>query len=403
MMDMIEKPESNKLRKNWQLDEDIIFLNHGSFGACTKSTTEEQIRWMKRIESEPVRFFEREFPQLMHEVRVNLANFLHCSAEDLALITNATTGVNTILRSLKFERGDELLVPDHAYQACRNALDYVSERWNANTVVCQLPFPISDSNEIIDSILASVTPKTKLAMLDFITSPTGYLLPIKKLVKELQARGVEVLLDAAHAPGMVELNLSDIGAEYTCGNCHKWLCTPKGSAFLHVRNDKQNKIHPLAISHGRSFPLGNNTRFRHEFDWIGTHDPSPWLTIKKTMEEIPKLIGGNWSDVMQHNHNLVIRGRDIVAEALQIDPPCPNHMIGSISTLKLPDSHSDRGIPLHDPDPLHERLLDEFKIQVPVWSWPSPRGRYIRISAQLYNHIDEYRYLAEVLQSIELT
>ncbi len=400
---MIPKPEQSKLRNHWELDGDTVFLNHGSFGACPSFIIEEQIRWIRKLEKEPVRFFEREYPELIEGVRDTLANFLNCEADDLALVTNATSGINTVLRSLRFEKGDELLVPDHAYQACRNALDYVSEKWGANTTVCQLPFPVSHSDEIIDCILSSVTPNTKLAMLDFVTSPTGYVLPIKRLVKELQARGVDVLLDAAHAPGMVDLDIKNINAAYTCGNCHKWLCTPKGSAFLHVRKDKQSEIHPLAISHGMTFPLEDATRFRHEFDWVGTHDPSPWLTIQKSIEEYPKLIASDWSGVRKHNHNLVIKGRNLIADALQIEPPCPDDMIGAISTLKLPNSDTKQGIPLYKPDPLHERLLDDFGIQVPVWAWPSPYGRYIRISAQLYNHIDEYRYLAEVLQSIDLT
>jgi len=400
---MLEKPEPNKLKKHWLLDQDIIFLNHGSFGACPKFIIDEQRNWINKMEKEPVKFFERDYPILMSEVRREISSFLNCNFEDLALITNATTGINTILRSLKFEKGDELLVPDHAYQACRNALDYVSEKWNANTVVCKFPFPISDSDEILEIVLSAVTAKTKLVMLDYVTSPTGYVLPVNKLVKELNNLGVDVLLDAAHAPGMVPLDLDELGAAYTCGNFHKWLCTPKGSAFLHVRKDKQEGISPLAISHGKTFPLGDTTRFRHEFDWIGTHDPSPWLTIKKAITEIPKLINGNWNDVMKHNHDLVIKGRNIIAEILKIEPPCPDEMIGSISTLKLPNTNSNKGIPLHDPDPLHEKLLDDFRIQVPVWQWPSPKGRYIRISAQLYNHLEEYRYLAEVLQSIELT
>ena len=400
---MLEKPAPHSLKKHWLLDPEVVFLNHGSFGACPKFIIDEQRKWTEKMEKEPVKFFERDYPDLMLEVRKEISQFLNCDFNDLALIRNATTGINTVLRALEFEKGDELLVPDHAYQACRNALDYVSEKWNANTVVCQLPFPISEPHEIVDIILSAVTSKTKLVMLDYVTSPTGYILPIKEIVAELNERGIDVLLDAAHAPGMVPLNLDDLGAAYTCGNFHKWLCTPKGSAFLHVRKDKQIGISPLAISHGKTFPLGTTTRFRHEFDWVGTHDPTPWLTIKKAISDLPRLINGNWNDVINHNHDLVIKGRNIIAETLNIDPPCPDKMIGSISTLKLPDTNSGKGIPLHDPDPLHEKLLDDFKIQVPVWQWPSPRGRYIRISAQLYNHVDEYQYLAEVLQSIELT
>ena len=161
MIDMILKPKKSELMKHWQLDEDVVFLNHGSFGACPKFIIEEQIDWIRKLEKEPVKFFERDFPELMKGVRETLASFLNCDSEDLALVTNATSGVNTVLRSLKFEKGDELLVPDHAYQACRNALDYVSEKWGASTTVCQLPFPVSNPDEIIDAVISAITPNTK--------------------------------------------------------------------------------------------------------------------------------------------------------------------------------------------------------------------------------------------------
>ena len=389
-------PLRSPLAKHWMLDSNCVFLNHGSFGATPTAVREEQRNWQDLLEAEPVRFYEDLAMGFMQDARKSLASMLHCDAEDLALVENATTGVNTVLRSLEFNEGDEILVPDHAYQACRNAIDYVASRWGAKVVTVNIPFPIDGPQVVIDTIIAGVSERTVLAMIDTVTSPTGLRMPFEELVPLLEGRGVSVLLDAAHGIGMVPLYLDNLGASYTTSNCHKWLCAPKGSAFLHVRKDHQLKIHPLTISHGMTFPLGDTTRFRHEFDWTGTRDISAFCSIPAAIEYLPTLVEGGWSAIMQHNHDLVVKGRKILCDRLGIEAPCPESMITCIATLRLP-AGGGAGIPLHEPDPLHQVLQEKYNIQVPVWSWESPKGRYFRISAQLYNHVDEYHYLAEAL------
>ena len=195
---------------------------------------------------------------------------------------------------------------------------------------------------------------------------------------------------------MIPLNLEELGASYVTSNCHKWLCAPKGSAFLYVREDKQSKIQPLTISHGHTFPLGDTTRFRHEFDWTGTQDISGWCSIPAVIEGMADLIDGGWNSIMQHNHDLAIQGRNVLCERLGIEPPCPDEMIACISTIQLPGNIPEKE-KMHEPDPLHHILSEKYNIQVPVWSWPSPEGRYLRISAQLYNSIEEYEQLADAL------
>ena len=373
-----------------------MFLNHGSFGATPTRVIEEQRRWQDLLEDEPVRFYEDLAMGFMENSRRSLAKMLQCDANDLALVENATSGVNTVLRSLVFNEGDEILVPDHAYQACRNTIDFVAERWGVKVVTVKIPFPITGPDVAFDAVMAGVTPRTVLAMIDTVTSPTGLLMPFERMVQELESNGVAVMLDAAHGIGMVPLSLDELGASYTTSNCHKWLCAPKGSAFLHVRKDRQHLIHPLTISHGMTFPLGDTTRFRHEFDWTGTRDYSAACSIPYTIEAMGNMIDGGWPAIMKHNHDLAIEGRRILCERLGIHAPCPDEMIACIATLELP-SGGGAGIPLHEPDPLHKVLQDTYGIQVPVWSWESPKGRYIRISAQLYNHVDEYHYLANAL------
>ena len=393
----MQRPTRSDLAVHWGLDPNTVFLNHGSFGATPLAVREEQRRWQDRMEFEPVAFLDGEGLEQTARTRQALAEMLLCDGNDLALVDNATTGVNTVLRSLEFNAGDELLVPDHAYQACRNALDFVAERWGAKVVTVHIPFPVSGPDAVVEAIMNAVTPRTVLAMIDTVTSPTGLRMPFETLVDRLERRGVAVLLDAAHGIGMVPLNLDELGASYTTSNCHKWLCAPKGTAFLHVRRDKQKAIHPLTISHGMSFPLGETTRFRHEFDWTGTRDLSAHCSIPATIEHVGGLVEGGWPAIIQRNHDLVIRGRNLLCEALSLEPPCPDEMVACIATLVLPFDENEV-INVHEQDPLSRVLKETYGIQIPVWTWASPRGRYFRISAQLYNTEDEYRYLAWALQ-----
>ena len=394
----MQRPARSPPSRLWGLEEDRVFLNHGSFGATPTAIREEQRKWQDLMENEPVRFFEDLMPGILQTTREKLASFLSCDADDLALVENATSGVNTVLRSLQFAPGDEILVPDHAYQACRNTIDFVAQRWRAKVVTVNIPFPINDPQQAVDAIMGGVTDQTRLAMIDTVTSPTGLLMPFEQLVSMLEGRGVEVMLDAAHGIGMVPLNLNELGASYTTSNCHKWLCAPKGSAFLHVRKDKQAAIHPLTISHGMTFPLGDTTRFRHEFDWTGTRDMSAHCALPAAIDHLADVLEGGWPSIMEHNHELALQGRDILCEALGLEKPCPDEMIACIATLILPSENKSGGIPLHEPDPLHVILSEKYGIQIPVWSWPSPQGRFIRISAQLYNSEEEYHYLAWALQ-----
>tara|TARA_Y100000768_G_scaffold305755_1_gene239701 strand:+ start:893 stop:2092 length:1200 start_codon:yes stop_codon:yes gene_type:complete len=389
------RPEPSEFAFHWGLDPETVFLNHGSFGATPLAILHEQRRWQDWMELEPVRFFEELLPPALVESREALATMLSCDPDDLALIENATSGVNTILRSFDFKPGDEILVPDHAYQACRNAIDFVASRNDVTVVTVNIPFPLEGPEVVIELILNSVTENTVLAMIDTVTSPTGLRMPFEELTSLLEEKGVSVLLDAAHGIGMIPLSLEDLGASYVTSNAHKWLCAPKGSAFLYVRKDRQDKVHPLTISHGMTFPLGDTTRFRHEFDWTGTRDPSAWCTLPFVIEHISSIYEGGWQAIMERNRSLALEARELLCEKLAIQPPCPDSMISTIATLILPNS-GFAGIPLHEPDPLHSRLL-ELGIQIPVWSWPSPEGRYIRISAHLHNCLEQYEYLAEVL------
>jgi len=385
----------------WPLDLKVTFLNHGSFGSCPRPVLKFQQALQMRLECQPVGFLVDEFEALWNDARRTLAQFVGADTDDLVFVPNATAGVNTILRSLEFKRGDELLTTDHAYNACRCALDFVAARAGARVVVATIPFPLESSQQVVDALLARVTKRTRLALLDHVTSSTGLVLPLEKIVRELSARGVETVVDGAHAPGMVPLDLKKLGAAFYTGNCHKWICSPKGAALLYVRRDRQAQIRPLAISHGANSPRRDPSRFLLEFSWTGTGDFSAWLGVPESIRVIGALLPGGWPAVMRRNRALALAARRLLCDVLKIPAPCPDEMIGSLAAVPLPDmSAADIARISNGLDPLRGRLLREQGIEVPVFPWPAPPKRLLRVSAQLYNSLPQYEKLAAVLKNI---
>jgi isopenicillin-N epimerase len=397
-------------RHLWRLDEQITFLNHGSFGACPRAVLAEQARLRDELESEPVRFLWREIEGRVDAAREELARFLQADAEDVAFVSNATTAVNAVLRSLELQPGDELLTIDQCYNACKNVLAEVARRSGpegarAKVVVVPIPFPISGPEVIIERILAAVTPRTRLVLLDHITSPTAIILPVEELVRTLEARGVAVLVDGAHAPGMVPLDLRALGASYYTGNLHKWVCAPKGAAFLHVRRDRQAGLHPATISHGYNTRRSGRSEFQDEFDWQGTLDVTAWLSVPAALQFCAGLLPGGHAALRARNHALVVEARRSLADALGLEVPCPESMLGAMATLPLPEPlHST--LPPAGPDgiisrfdPLQTRLFEHHHIEVPIMRWGTPPRRWFRISAHAHNAPEDYARLVEALRS----
>ncbi|MFI5255540.1 MAG: aminotransferase class V-fold PLP-dependent enzyme [Candidatus Limnocylindrales bacterium] len=407
---------SSPFARHWTLDPDVVFLNHGSFGACPIPVLEAQSAWRARLEAEPVRFMVDELEPALDDARDRIAAFLGAEPDDLAFVHNATSGVNTVLRSLRFQPGDEILGADHEYNACLNAARYVAEAAGARLVVAALPFPVEGPEQVMERVLDAVTTRTRLALLSHITSPTAVVLPILELVRELAARGVDVLIDGAHAPGNVPVDLRELeaaGAVYWTGNLHKWVCAPKGVAVLWVRRDRQPAIHPLTISHGANDPRTDRSRFRLEFDWQGTDDPSAALSAPVAVDFIGGLLPGGWEAVRERNHELALAGRDALCRHLGLEPPVPDAMLGSMAAVLLDETtgtRTSRALSPLDADPIQLALMERFGVEVPVLPWPTPwtpgfepdmaRRRLVRLSAYLYNDLADYQRLADGLAAI---
>lgn len=386
----------------WRLRPDVTFLNHGSFGACPAPVLERQRELADELEAGPVAFLEATFEDRLDAARRAVADFLVADPEDIVFVPNATTGVSAVLRSLHFEPGDQLLTIDHEYNATLNALAEVARTSGAEVVIVRLPLEIESGGQVLEAILEAVTPRTRLALVSHITSPTATILPIEEIVRELDARGIDTLVDGAHAPGQVPVDLRRLGAAYWTGNGHKWLCGPKGSAVLHVRPDRHDRIRALTMSHGLNDPRPDRPRLWKEFDWTGTGDPTPALTLPTAIDVIGQLHQDGWPGVMAANHDLALEGRRRISEALGVTPRIPAALHGSMAIVPLPVVATTATAQV-----LKTLLMDEDRIEVPITAFPVPAARHrqadepsalaVRISAQRYNEISDYEHLAEAL------
>lgn len=376
------------LVSRFALDPRLRYLNHGSFGACLRVVLAAQDSVRARMEADPLRFFERDAVDLLEVARTSISALVRADRAGMVYVRNATQAVNAVAQSFAFAPGDEILTTDHAYPACVNALAHWGERGGARVVTAKVPFPLASTAQITEAVLRAVTPRTKLALIDHVTSPTGLVFPVREITRELERRGVAVLVDGAHAVGMVPVDLGALGASYYTSNLHKWLCAPKGCAFLHVREDRRSGLHPTVISHG----LGKG--LLAEFDWTGTDDPSPWLVVPDAIAALEALEPGGLPALMAANRALALAGQGWLSDALGIDRPAPEDALGALVAVPLPPRTD-----LAHHDPLREQLENTLSARVPFFPWPAPPQRLLRVSVQRYVADDDLRAVADFLRS----
>jgi isopenicillin-N epimerase len=376
------------------LDPDVLHVNHGSFGACPRAVLEHQAAVRARIEAATMRWFVLHHTAAIDAARADVATFLGCDPDGLVFVPNATHGVATALANLRLDAGDEILTTDHEYRACRNAVDRAAAAAGAHVVVAPITLPVRDPGAAVAALLERVTPRTRVVLVDHVTSPTALVLDVAALARALPAHAT-LLVDGAHAPGQLDLSVAATGAAFYTGNFHKWVCAPKGAGFLWVAPAHRDGFRPLVTSHGATLPTSaQRSRFRLEHDWTGTHDPSPYLSVPVAIDTIARL-GGGWPRVRERNRVLARAMRDDLAEALGADAidqtPGPPQTTMAAIAVELPAGADHLSV---------ERTLLERGVEVPIVSHPGAPWPLVRVSAHLYNRRSDATRLAAALRAV---
>ena len=382
------EPLSGASAQQWALDSKIVFMNHGCFGARLRTVLDSQWQAKLDFESKPVDWLDRHRDEHIAKAKRALGKFVGMKPANFGFVANATSAVNAVLRSLTFTPGDELLTTDHVYNAVRQAMKHVAQRHQARYIEAPVPLPVRSRDEIIDAITRSITDRTRIIVIDHVTSPTAVIFPLEEILSHCAVRGVDVLVDGAHAPGMIPLNVESLNAAYYAGNLHKWLSAPPGAAFLWARSDRQRGIHPTTISH--FFEEG----FTEEFNWQATRDISAWVCVEHAINAMEQF---GWAAVRQHNHQLAIWVQQMLCERWSVEPSTPldGSLIGSMTTVLLPGQDALRERFDGDILKLRDALYAQHQIEVPIVDWG---GRWwIRPSCQIYNNSDHYEQLAEAV------
>jgi isopenicillin-N epimerase len=371
----------------------VLHLNHGSFGAAPTAVLEAQTEWRRRIEANPMRFFTRDAPGLLDEARSAIAPFVGADADRMAFVPNASSAINAVLRSLDLEPGDEIVTTDLGYGGVQGTVRWLAARVGVELTVATIPLPITDPDDVVAVVTGAVGPRTRLVVVDHITSSTGIVMPVASIAAAMRSAGVPLLVDGAHAPGHVDLDVRAIDADYYTGNFHKWPCAPKGAAFLWVRAP-DDRLVPTVVGWGRAQPPAGRSQFRADFDWVGTDDPSAYLCVPVAIETLGAVLPGGWPALRSRNRVLALAARTQLLGVVGARPPVPDSMVGSMAAIPLPPAPRPDD-PLA-PDRLQRDLVEE-SIEVAVTHGPGADDRWLRISAHAYNAYDDYTRLGDTL------
>tara|TARA_B100000965_G_scaffold59536_1_gene45575 strand:- start:6006 stop:7148 length:1143 start_codon:yes stop_codon:yes gene_type:complete len=371
------------LKSQFMLDPDIIHLNHGSYGACPKSIFESHIQWQKRLELNPTKHLGFDLYNYLEKSRAALSDYIHCNKNDIVYFPNPSTALNTVIKSLDLKSGDEILSSNHEYGALDKTWNYMSKKKGVKYIQTPIPLPLVSEEDFIDRFIRNITNKTKIIFLSHITSSTGLIFPVKKICDIARERNIISIIDGAHVPGHIKLNIKDLDPDIYTGACHKWMCSPKGTAFLYVNKNMQNIIEPLVISWGYESDKPGISQFLDYLEWQGTNDMSSYLTIPDTIKFLEK---NNWKNVAKKCRKLNIWARNEINQLLKIDPISDNKFLGQMSS-----------IPMQSNDILKDQIdfYINNKIQLPFIKWHDKE--FFRISIQAYNTKKDIFRLLEAL------
>lgn len=389
-------------RSRFGLDPALTFLNHGSYGAVPTDVLRYQSDMRARMERDPVRFYKHDLEHLMDDMRARVGKFLGCPGPTLAPMVNATVAIATVLANLElkgaFQAGDEILITDHEYMSGVNELERICARTGAVIVKAPIPFPIQSPQQVIDSIASRLTRRTKFAMISWITSATSLIFPMGELVALFRDRGVTLLVDGTHAPGQIPVDIAAMNPDFWVGSGHKWMSAPKGTGVLYVPEGSQGGFRTVCLSSRAHKVRPERPLFLRDFDYMGTDDYSGILSVPAAIDSMGSMLPGGWPELYARNHKLVIEGLKIVCNGLGVEPPAPESMIGTMATVKLPEPPAHMLTrPTKYDDALQDELVDRHGVVVPIWRLSSDNSRVLRISAQVYNTVEEYHKLTDAL------
>jgi len=357
-------PTAAELRREFLLDPEVAFLNHGSFGACPRPVFERYQARQRELELEPIDFLDRRAPDLLAAARGALADYLGCAAKDVAFVENATTGVNLAARSLDLGPDDEVLATDLEYGACDLAWQWVCRRAGARYVRAGIPLPLDDPSTLVEALFAAASDRTRVLYVSHVTSETGLVLPLEAILARARELGLVTVVDGAHAPAQVPLNLARLGADFYAGNAHKWLCAPKGAGFLHVRPEHQERVEGAVVSWGYR-PGGT---FVERIERQGTRDPAAWLAVP---DAIRFQAERDWDGVRERCRRVALDTRRELCDLLGTEPLAPEAMVVQLATVRLP----------HPAEDLAERLFARHRVEIPVGG---PENDLLRLSVAAY-------------------
>lgn len=388
------------LASHWSIRPGLTFLNHGSYGAVPNVVLKHQSDLRLRMEQDAVRFFKVDLENLMDDMRARVGAFLGCPGPTLAPMVNATVALATILRQESFRPGDEILVTDHEYMSGINELERICAATGAKVVRAAVPFPATSPDDVVSAVQSAISPRTRFMMVSWITSATSLIFPIRKLIALGRHHGITTLVDGTHAPGQIPVDIADLNPDYFVGSGHKWLSAPKGTGFLYVPLERQANFRPICLSSRAHKVRPERPLFLRDFDYMGTDDYSGILSVPAAIDFMGSVLPGGWNALYAQNHDLVIRGVEVLQNALGLPVCGPESMIGTMATLVLPDPPAGSRPTKYD-DALQDALVERHGVVVPIWQF-QPLGatkplRVLRISAQVYNSIEDYHRLADAL------
>lgn len=369
------------------LNSRITFLNHGSFGACPRPVFEEYQHWQEKLERQPVEFMTQDVYKYLKEARDALGSFVGSNGDDLIYVANPTTAVNTIVRSLDFKPGDEVLTTDQEYGSLIRTWNHYAREKDFTLVEHSTSLPMTTHDDFVEEFWSEVNDHTRVIFMSEITSATGVILPAAEICKRAKDVGITTIIDGAHVPGHIPLNIKEMDPDIYVGACHKWLSAPKGSSFMYVRKVLQEKIKPLIISWG-SVVDPSPSPFIHENQYRGTWDPSAFLTVPAAIQF---QVDHDWVTVKKRCRQLIRETRDRVYEIINTDPICPNNeeWLGQMASVII---DTENGLEFK------KRLLEEYKIEMPVFPWKDKN--LFRFSFNAYNDVRDADILIDALRKI---